>query len=160
MPTERVAALQEMPCGSGASMPPGLLAFACPHSTSEFRAGDLQPILADDAGHPSPQAPALCCVRFPSTTQWSAIGFVLAFILIYLPVLLGLHRMLGGVRPRWAFPFVAAFLGIAPTAFILFYLGGGVRSLVSQEASLFYAMFAVVGLIIGIGYTRIYANIA
>jgi hypothetical protein len=68
MPTERVAALQEMPCGSGASMPPGLLAFACPHSTSEFRAGDLQPILADDAGHPSPQAPALCCVRFPSTT--------------------------------------------------------------------------------------------
>ena len=47
MPTERVAALQEMPCGSGAwSPPPGLLAFALPHSTSEFRAGDLQPILA------------------------------------------------------------------------------------------------------------------
>jgi hypothetical protein len=97
---------------------------------------------------------------FVAVLQWSAIGFVLAFILIYLPVLLGLHRMLGGVRPRWAFPFVAAFLGIAPTAFILFYLGGGVRSLVSQEASLFYAMFAVDGLIIGIGYTRIYANIA
>jgi hypothetical protein len=35
MPTERVAALQEMPCGSGASMPPGLLAFQ-PATIDEF----------------------------------------------------------------------------------------------------------------------------
>jgi hypothetical protein len=56
MPTERVAALQEMPCGSGASMPPGLLAFACPHSTSEFRAGDR----AFPRNPPCPRDPRRC----------------------------------------------------------------------------------------------------
>ena len=91
---------------------------------------------------------------------WSAISFVLAFFLIYLPVLVLLRLSLGGVRPRWAFPVVAAFLGIAPTAFILFTWGGGLRSLLSDEASLFYALFGVAGLILGLGYTHIYANVA
>ena len=95
-----------------------------------------------------------------AVSLWSAIGFALAFFLIYLPVLVFLRLILGGVRPRWVFPLVAAFLGIAPTAFILFTWGGGVRSLFSHEASMFYAMFAVVGLILGIGYTRIHANVA
>ena len=95
-----------------------------------------------------------------AVSLWSAIGFALAFSLIYLPVLVLLRLMLGGVRPRWVFAFVAAVLGIAPTAFILFTWGGGVRSLISHEASVFYAMFAVVGLVLGIGYTRIHANVA
>jgi hypothetical protein len=90
----------------------------------------------------------------------SAVAFALAFITLYLPALFGLYRMLGGVRPAWAFSVLAMVLGLAPTALIVFYWGGGLRGLISCEASLFYIMFSVVGLIIGLGYVRIHRKVA
>jgi len=86
---------------------------------------------------------------------WSLLAFALAFFALYLPVLLALRRLLHGVSPLWPFPLLATVLGIVPTALILFYWGGGFRSLVSPEASLFYLMFAVVGIIVGGGFAFI-----
>lgn len=67
----------------------------------------------------------------------SLVVFALAFFALYFPVLLGVRRLLRGVRPLWPFPLVAVLLGVVPTSAICFFWGGGVRSLVSAEASLF-----------------------
>lgn len=89
---------------------------------------------------------------------WSLLAFALTFLTIYLPVLLGLRRLLHGVRPMWLFPLLALFLGVVPTALIVFFWGGGVRSLLSPEAYLFYSMFAAVGVVVGFGFTFIYRH--
>ena len=86
---------------------------------------------------------------------WSLISFGLAFFALYLPVLFGVRRILHGIRPLWAFPIVAALLGVAPTAAICFFFGGGVYSMLSPEAALFYAMFGVAGVVVGLGYAFI-----
>lgn len=92
---------------------------------------------------------------FIAVVVWSGVGFSLACIAIYLPVLRRVQRSLGGVRPAWPFPLVSILLGVAPTAFVLFCWGGNLRSLASPEASLFYAMFSAAGLLLGLGYVRI-----
>ena len=46
---------------------------------------------------------------------------------------------------RW----LLALLGVAPTAMIIFFWGGGLVGLISPEASLFYILFGVVGVILG-----------
>ncbi|RYD74281.1 MAG: hypothetical protein EOP84_20160 [Verrucomicrobiaceae bacterium] len=97
---------------------------------------------------------------FVAVVVWSAIGFFLAFVAVYLPALLGLRRLLGGVRPAWPFPLASILLGVAPTAFVLLYWGGGLRSLFSSEASLFYSMFSVIGILLGLGYVRIHRQMA
>ena len=97
---------------------------------------------------------------FVAVGVWSADGFLLAFIALYLPAFDGLRRLLGGVRPAWPFPLAAIVLGVAPTAFVLLYWGGGLHSLVSSEASLFYAMFSVAGLLLGVGYVHIHRHVA
>ena len=97
---------------------------------------------------------------FVAVVMSSAVGFLIAFLLVYLPVLFGLRRLLNGVRPAWPFPLVAVLLGVAPTGFVLFYWGGDLRSLLTPEASLFYAMFTVVGLLVGLGYVRIHRQVA
>ena len=89
---------------------------------------------------------------------WSLLAFAFAFFALYLPVLLGVRRLLHGVRPLWPFPLLAVLLGIVPTALILFFWGGGVRSLLSPEASLFYSMFVAVGVVVGFGFTFIYCH--
>ncbi len=89
---------------------------------------------------------------------WSLLAFALAFFGLYLPVLLGVRRLLRGVRPLWPFPFVAGLLGVVPTAAICLFWGGGVRSLVSAEASLFYSMFATVGIVVGFAFVFIYRH--
>src|SRR3954469_23500714 len=88
----------------------------------------------------------------------SLMAFALAFFGLYLPVLFAVRRLLRGVRPLWPFPLVAGLLGVVPTAAICFFWGGGVRSLVSAEASLFYAMFATVGLVAGLGFVVLYRH--
>jgi drug/metabolite transporter (DMT)-like permease len=88
----------------------------------------------------------------------SLLAFALAFFALYLPVLLGVRRLLRGVRPLWAFPLLGVLLGVVPTALILFFWGGGLRSLLSPEASLFYSMFAVVGVVVGFGFAFIYRH--
>jgi hypothetical protein len=89
---------------------------------------------------------------------WSLLAFALAFFALYLPVLLGVRRLLRGVRPLWPFPFVASLLGVIPTAAICLYWGGGARSLVSPEASLFYEMFGTVGIVVGLSFAFIYRH--
>lgn len=89
---------------------------------------------------------------------WSLLAFALAFFALYLPVLLGVRRLLRGVRPLWPFPLLAMLLGVVPTALILFFWGGGVRSLLSPEASLFYSMFAAAGVVAGFGFVFIYRH--
>jgi hypothetical protein len=89
---------------------------------------------------------------------WSLLAFAISFFALYLPVLLGVRWFLRGVRPLWPFPLVAVLLGVVPTVLILFFWGGGIRSLLSPEASLFYSMFAAVGVIVGFGFGFIYRH--
>ena len=95
---------------------------------------------------------------FRSVALCSLIALAVAFYVVYLPALLALRRLLHGVHPAWPFPALAVLLGVLPTAMILFFWGGTLRSLLSSEATLFFAMFATVGLVIGIGFARIYHN--
>jgi hypothetical protein len=53
---------------------------------------------------------------------WSLLGCALAFFVLYLPVLLGVRRLLRGFRPTWLFPFVADCLAssrLRPFAFFM-----------------------------------------
>jgi dolichyl-phosphate-mannose--protein O-mannosyl transferase len=95
---------------------------------------------------------------FRSVALCSVVAFAVAFYLAYLPALLALRRLLHGVHPAWPFPVLAIVLGSLPTAMISFFWGGNVRSLFSSEATLFYSMFATVGLMIGIGFVRMCRN--
>lgn len=95
---------------------------------------------------------------FRSVAFCSVIAFAVAFYLVYLPAFLALRRLLRGVHPAWPFPVLAILLGVLPTAMILFFWGGTLRSLFSSEATLFYTMFVSVGFMSGIGFTRIYRN--
>ena len=90
----------------------------------------------------------------------SLLAFAPAFFGLYLPVLFGIRRLLRGVRPLWPFPVVAALLGVVPTAGICFYWGGGVRSLFSHEAFLFYSMFTTVGVVVGLSFGFFYRPLA
>jgi len=95
---------------------------------------------------------------FRAVALSSLLAFAVAFYLVYLPALLVLRRLLRGVHPAWPFPVLAILLGVLPTAMILFFWGGTLRSLLSSEATLFFAMFATVGLMVGIGFARMYRN--
>jgi hypothetical protein len=46
-------------------------------------------------------------------------------------------------------------LGIVPTALIARFRGGSLRALLTPEALLFYILLAVVGLVAGVGFTRL-----
>lgn len=89
---------------------------------------------------------------------WSLLAFAVSFLVLYLPALFAMRQLLRGVRPLWPFPLLAVLLGVAPTVLILVILGGGVRSLASPEASLFYSMFGAVGVVVGFGYAFIYRD--
>jgi hypothetical protein len=82
----------------------------------------------------------------------SALAFVVAVPLVYLPAMMLVRRALRGYRPLVWFPIVAALVGVVPTAFIMFAWGGGIEDLFSPEASIFYVMFLVVGVVFGLGY--------
>ena len=83
---------------------------------------------------------------------WSALTFGVAAVVLYAPAMLFLRMKLRGYRPVVWFPLLASILGIVPTAMIIFLWGGGLRSLFSAEASIFYVMFTVVGVVFGLGY--------
>ncbi|HEY9420355.1 MAG TPA: hypothetical protein VIW92_02990 [Thermoanaerobaculia bacterium] len=83
---------------------------------------------------------------------WSAIAMAIVVPVVYWPTLTTLAHLLKGYRPFLAFPLAAVALGIVPTAFILLMLGGRPRDLASPEASLFYCMFGVVGIVLGLAF--------
>jgi hypothetical protein len=79
----------------------------------------------------------------------SAIATALVVPVVYRPALMALAGLLKGYRPFWAFPLAAVGLGVVPTAFILLVFGGRARDFAAPEASLFYCMFGVVGIVLG-----------
>jgi len=104
------------------------------------------------------QSISLTSGDFRFALLWSFGAYALCFLVLYLPALFTLRRLLYGVRPVWAFPVLSILLGIVPTALIFFSWGGGIHSLISAEASLFYCMFAAVGLVVGFGYARMHGH--
>ena len=101
--------------------------------------------------------------------QLSLIASACAFGLVYIPAMLLLRRLLRGSRQVWIFPLLSIPLTLVPPSivFLLFAVPAtllnrkfpGRESLdffVSQEASLFYCMFGVAGLIIGCGFACIH----
>ncbi|MGB8508343.1 MAG: hypothetical protein WCD76_08055 [Pyrinomonadaceae bacterium] len=93
---------------------------------------------------------------------WSFAAVLIAFPLIYLPVLLMLRRLLRGNKPVAAFPVVAALLCIIPTSLISFMfsdsIAGFLRSFVSHEAPMFYCMFIAAGVMFGLGFVWCYRD--
>jgi len=85
---------------------------------------------------------------------WSLVAFGPCYWLIYLPVLRAVQRWLPHPRSARVFPAIAVLLGLLPTALIARVLGGSLRALLTPEALLFYVLFTVVGLVVGIGFTR------
>src|SRR5438045_727940 len=88
--------------------------------------------------------------------EWSFAAALIAFPLIYLPILLLLRRLLRGSKPVVAFPVVAALLCIIPVSLISFMfsdsVAGFLRSLVNHSAPLFYYMFIAAGVTFGLGF--------
>lgn len=87
-----------------------------------------------------------------SVLLWSFIALMAAIPTIYFPSLVALRNSLKGFKPLIAFPLLGTLLGAAPTGFIIFRWGGGIRDLWSSEAFLFYCMFAAVGTTLGLGF--------
>jgi hypothetical protein len=85
----------------------------------------------------------------------SLVAFALCYWLLYLPVLRIARRLLPRHPPAWVFALIAILLGIVPTALIARFYGGSLRALVTPEAILFYVLFAVVGLVVGVGFTHL-----
>jgi hypothetical protein len=91
----------------------------------------------------------------------SFLALLVCIPVLYLPVLFGLRRLLGGWKPLIAFPITSILLGIGPTAFVFLWWGSGdlstlsspeaINTALSPEAALFYVLFAVVGLVLGLG---------
>jgi hypothetical protein len=85
----------------------------------------------------------------------SLASFGLCYRLVYLPVLRAVGRRLKRSRQVWALPLIAMLLGLIPTGLIARFYGGSLRAVVTPEALLFYILFAVVGLVVGFGFTRL-----
>jgi hypothetical protein len=85
----------------------------------------------------------------------SLVAFGLCYWLLYLPVLRAVRHWLPRPRWVWVFPLLAMLLGVLPTALVARYWGGSLRAMLTPEALLFYILFAVVGLVVGLGFTRL-----
>ncbi len=91
----------------------------------------------------------------------SFFALLVCIPMLYLPVLFGLRRLLGGWKPLITFPVTAILLGIGPTAFVFLWWSGGelstlfsreaINTALSPETALFYVLFAVVGMVLGLG---------
>jgi hypothetical protein len=86
---------------------------------------------------------------------WSLVAFAVCYWLLYLPVLKLSRRLLPRWAPGWVYAVIATLLGIVPTALIARFLGGSFRALLTPEAFLYLILFGVLGLVIGIGFTRL-----
>jgi hypothetical protein len=92
--------------------------------------------------------------------ELSLIAWVIAYALVYLPILLRFDRSLSQPHQFWVLPLVALPLGIVPVALVWLgiaaYLGLGRSALSltffsSAEASLFHWFFATSGIVVGLG---------
>jgi hypothetical protein len=87
-----------------------------------------------------------------SVVFWSALALIVVAPLVYTPAMFGLRKILKGYRPLAWFPSIGALLASVPTAIVIFTWGGGLHDLISPEAIAFDAMFAVFGLVFGLGF--------
>ena len=76
-------------------------------------------------------------------------SLVLAYPLVYLPVLRLLERKLHGTKPYVLFPLIAMIVGVAPVGLINLRWNAGLQAMLSPESQLFYIYFTVVGIVIG-----------
>tara|TARA_Y100000589_G_C26976327_1_gene556676 strand:+ start:375 stop:854 length:480 start_codon:yes stop_codon:yes gene_type:complete len=89
---------------------------------------------------------------FYSACIWSAIALALTVVLFYLPAMVLLRHVLNGYKPLRMFLYLGIAIGILPVAMIVLYWSHSLREMFSHEAFLFYCMFGVVGLIMGLGF--------
>jgi hypothetical protein len=85
----------------------------------------------------------------------SFVAFALCYWLVYLPVLRTVRRLLPPAAGHWVYPAVAILLGLLPTAMIARFQGGSLRALVTPEGLLFLILFTAVGIVVGLGFTRL-----
>ena len=85
----------------------------------------------------------------------SLVAFALCYWLVYLPVLHTVRRWFPPAAGAWVYPAVAVLLGLLPTALIARFWGGSLRALLSPESLLFLVLFTAVGIVVGVGFTRL-----
>ena len=87
---------------------------------------------------------------------WGGLVYLLVAFPLYLISFFGFHLAWKwrrrGLRPAWFFPVLGAVLGVAPTYAIMRVWGGGLSSLISEEAILFYSFFGASGVCFGLGW--------
>lgn len=83
---------------------------------------------------------------------WSAIALALAAVLFYLPAMVLLRHILKGYKPIGLYLFLGVAMGVIPVAMIVLFWSHSLRGMISHEAFLFYCLFGVVGLIMGLGF--------
>ncbi len=88
----------------------------------------------------------------------SFVAFGLCYWTLFLPVLRAVRRRLPPSPPDWVFPLIASLLGIVPTALVARFQGGSLRALLTPETGLFYILFAVAGVVTGLGFARLEAG--
>ena len=84
---------------------------------------------------------------------WTALATIILIPALYLPALRSLHQRLQGRRPRSAFIALGIALGIVPFAIISIALTRSVGALLSPEALTLFYLFAVMGAVIGLGWS-------
>lgn len=94
---------------------------------------------------------------FIEAAAWSFPVFVLAFPLVYLPLMFGLRWLLGGMKPAVAFPIVAGVLYLVPTAmlFLLYKSSDWFQAMFSSQNIAHHLMFLAAGIFFGLGFVMV-----
>jgi hypothetical protein len=97
---------------------------------------------------------------FVEAAAWSFPVFVLAFPLVYLPLMFGLRRLFGGVKPIIAFPMVAGVFYLVPTAmmFLLYKSSDWFRAMFSSQNIAHHIMFLSAGILFGLGFVSVFSK--
>jgi hypothetical protein len=90
------------------------------------------------------------------TAAYSFVLIMPLFPVLYLPVLFGLRRLCGGVKPRAIFPIVSAFLYLVPLGYIYYsrFPDRWLAALFNPRGE-FHVVLLVTGLVFGLGFVRL-----
>ena len=93
------------------------------------------------------------------TAVYSFVIIMPVFPVLYLPVLLLLRRLLGGVRPWVLFPIVSAPLYLIPMGYIYYsrFPDHWLESLFNPGGE-FHVVLLVTGLVFGLGFVRLFSE--
>ena len=98
--------------------------------------------------------------EYASVVFAALTSLLLAYPLVYLPMLKLLQRKLSGTKPYVLFPCCTVALGVIPVAIINLRWNFGFRAMLSPESQLLYIYFVVVGAVIGGLYPFIWHDVA